>query len=144
MHHELVLDFSLKVTPKYFLLEYTEFQLSPKARWQLRRLQNVHWKCFSGRKSVPKTLIFELNHIFPIFLQCSFFQMHNQCWFSIWSHVFFKGALQITCWAVVSCRSNRSFKSFQENTQIVCGIYVEAPEQKNVRLRLMQHIVNPP
>ena len=60
---------------------------------------------------------------------------------------FFGGALHITCWAGVSYGSK-----IIQNKLIVwdvdCGGLivwdVEAPEQKNVRLRLMQHVVNPP
>ena len=46
-------------------------------------------------------------------------------------------ALHITCWAGVSYGSK-----IIQNKLIVWD--VEAPEQKNVRLRLMQHVVNPP
>ena len=137
-----------KVTPKYFLLN-AEFLLTlhQKPDDNYSRLQFSPEMFLQTKISFsPKKLT---NSILSHLLFSFIFQMHNQCWFSIWSHIF----LGEHCISLVGQGSPTDQRLFKTN--LSCGMWtphcgglivwdVEAPEQKNVRLRLMQHVVNPP
>ena len=127
-YHQNIFHFKCRVS----------FHSAPKSRWQLIRLQNAHNGNVFAKENLFPNNILEVNRIFPISLHvCSFKCITNEV-FS--DHIFssVQTALQITCWARASCRE-RSDKMKSRFSQ-----KLEAPEQEDVRLRLVQHVVDPP